>query len=102
MAQYGIAAVFNSHTSGGVFQSSMRLSKFSLRLNVKFLIVNGKLCPDGIEVFCSKRERTTPCIPQKRAGRAPTSHRRYTDVIQILKNHPVKRLIHLANPGASA
>ena len=32
----------------------------------------------------------------------PTLYRRDTDVIQIVKNRPVKRLIHLANPGASA
>ena len=78
MAQYGIAAVFNSHTSGGVFQSSMRLSKFSLRLNAKLLIVNGKLCPRWDWGILSRKGVRCAMRPPKN-GRG--AHRRNTDVI---------------------
>ena len=77
----------------------MRLSKFTHRLNAKLLIVNGKLCPRWYwGILFQKGARHAMRTPEY--GRA--AHRRYTDVIQIVKNRPVKRLIHLANPGASA
>ena len=44
MVQYEIAAMDNSHSSGEVSQSLMRLSKFTHRLNVNLVLVNGKLC----------------------------------------------------------
>ena len=85
-----------------VFQSSMRLSKFIHRLNVKLLIVNGKLCPRwDWDILFQKGAHHAMHTP-KTGGNAPTEHRRYTDVIQIVKNRVAKRLIHLANPGASA
>jgi hypothetical protein len=79
MAQYGIAVVVNSDSSGEVFQSSMRLSKFTHRLNVKFLIVNGKLRPRWDRGILFQRGVICHASPQKRAGHAPTLYRRDTD-----------------------
>jgi hypothetical protein len=66
---------------------------------VKLLIVNVKLWPrSDWGILLQKGAHHAMRTPEY--GRA--AHRRNTDVIQIVKNRPVKRLIHLANPGASA
>ena len=66
---------------------------------MKLRIVNGKLCPkwDWGILFPKRVHHAMHTL--KNRGSA---HRRYTDVIQIVKNRPLKRLIHLANTGASA
>ena len=77
----------------------MRLSKFAHRLNVNLVRVNGKLCSMWDWGILFQKGAHHAMRPPKN-GRV--MHRRYTDVIQIVKNRVVKRLIHLANPGASA